>query len=153
MEGQTTDTLALLGSLLTLKNILALATTNKDLERKVASPGFNRQLAIHFGFPFGLSLVELKKYEAADLNLRLRAASKIGDLRVVKRLVELGASEYDKAMVLAAEGGYEDIVDFMLELGATDYDLAMAFAMGSGHQEIVEKMIKLGASRDNVTIM
>jgi hypothetical protein len=55
MEGQPEDILALLGAFLILKDILALATTSKDFERKFLSPEVNRQLAIHFGFPFGLT--------------------------------------------------------------------------------------------------
>jgi hypothetical protein len=78
MEYQPEDILALLGTLLTLKDILALATTNKDFERKFLSPEINRRLAIHFGFPFGLTLAELKAYESKSLDDRLIAASGIG---------------------------------------------------------------------------
>jgi hypothetical protein len=102
-EHQPEDILLLLGTHLTLKDILALATTSKDLRRKLLSPEVNRNIAIHFGFPFGLTLVESKRYESRSLNGRLIGASKTGDIRIVERLIELGANNYSNAMASAAE--------------------------------------------------
>jgi hypothetical protein len=110
MEYQPEDILVL-GTLLTFRDILALATTNKELKRKLLSPKVNKDLAIHFGFSFGLSLVELKAYEGKSLDDRLLTASKTGDIRIVERLIELGADNYNKAMASAAKSGYMEIVE------------------------------------------
>jgi hypothetical protein len=149
MEHLVTDVLVLLGAFLTLKDILALATTSKDFERKLLSPEVNRVLSIHFGFPFGMSLVELKAYESRSLNSRLIIASEIGDMRIVDRLTELGVNSYDRAMISAAQEGHIEIVEKMLELGANDYNDTMFFAAYGGHIEIVELMLRLGANDYN----
>jgi hypothetical protein len=143
MEHQPSDILSLLGTLLTLKDILAVATTNKELENKLQSPVFNRDLAVHFGFPFGLSLVELKKYEGMSLNQRLIIASGIGDMRVINRLLELGANDYEGAMASAAKGGQRGIMEQMIEFGAKDYERALGQAALGGHMDIVEWMYKV----------
>jgi ankyrin repeat protein len=150
MEEQPEDILALLGVFLTFKDILALATTSKKLERKLlSSEAVNRQLAIHFGFPFGLSLTELKDYESRSLNDRFADASKIGDMRIVERLIELGADDYNSAMYSTASEGHKEIVERMLRLGADDYNSAMSSAARGGHIEIVERMLELGADDYN----
>jgi ankyrin repeat protein len=128
MEDQPEDVLVLLGTLLTLKDILSLATTNREFERKFLSPEVNRSLAIHFGFPFGLTLIELKRYESRRFNSRLASASEIGDMRIVERLLELGANDYSRATIRAAQGGHIEIVEKMLELGANSYNQAMTAA-------------------------
>jgi hypothetical protein len=103
MEKQPEDVLSLIGTRLTLRDILSLATTNRVLRRKFLSPEVNKSIAIHFGFPFGLTLVELKAYESRRLNNRLITASQIGDMRIVERLIELGANNYNRAMASASE--------------------------------------------------
>jgi ankyrin repeat protein len=173
MEHQPEDILSLLGTYLTLKNILALASTSKELERKLLSPEFNKSVATHFGFPFGLSLTELKAYESMSLNDRLIDASRTGDMRVVDRLIELGASDYHSAMISAAQKGHKKVVERMLRLGVNSYTLridsghgekiivrvpqsnadnynqVMDSAAEGGHMEIVEKMLELGANYYN----
>ena len=80
MEEQPGDTLLLLCSLLTLKDILALATTNKDLKRKKGLTG------------------------------RLIDASKIGDVRIIDRLIELGANSYDLSMIHASQWDIKELL-------------------------------------------
>ena len=58
---------------------------------------------------------------------------------------ELGAKEFDGAMVGAAWGGNIDILELCLDLGATDFDGAMVVAATCGHIEIVELCIEYGA--------
>jgi hypothetical protein len=153
MEHQPTDILVLLSSFLTLKDVLALATTSKNLKRKLLSPEVNRSLAIHFGFPFGLSLVELKQYEKRSLRSRLIAALEIGDMRITERLVELGAKDYNRVMIGAAQVGNKEIVKKMLKSRANDYNRTMISAAKGGHKEIVEWMLKLGAKTHDTTMV
>lgn len=67
----TLDTLGYITRFLTLKDILSLATTNPENLKRLMDPEINTQLAIHFGYPFGLSFLKLKKYESMSLDKRL----------------------------------------------------------------------------------
>ena len=65
-------------------------------------------------------------------------AAKGGHKDIVERMLELGATNYNRSMSQAAEGGRKEIVEMMLVKGATDYDRAMIMAAKGGHTEIVE---------------
>ncbi len=106
----------------------------------------NTQLADYFGFPYGLSFNELKDYENMELNQRLIAAAKMGDYRVVNKMVELEADDFDAAMAKAAKYNHEFLVDRFIELEADNFNLAMISAAKGGNEKLVDKFIKLGAN-------
>ena len=64
-------------------------------------------------------------------------------IEIVKRMMELGATNYNGTMSHAAMGGYEEIIDEMLEHGANNYNDAMGEAAGGGQRKIVEQMLKI----------
>jgi ankyrin repeat protein len=68
----------------------------------------------------------------------MAAAAEGGQREVVEFMIELGADDYNKAMVLAAWGGHKEIVKMMLELGAKNYNRSMASAARSEHDDIAE---------------
>jgi hypothetical protein len=86
-----------------LKSILRAASNDEELARRIISPSLNRELAIHFGIPRSLSLEDLRKCEKMNLNKRLRITAKIGDVVLIKRLFELGASDYDGCRAAAVQ--------------------------------------------------
>jgi hypothetical protein len=104
MEEHSYVILSLIKEFLSFKDVLAMAAINKNLREVITSPGYVRDLAIEFGFPFGLTLVEMKNYSIMYIYKRLRLAARSGDMRLVKRLIELGADNYDQAMINAAWG-------------------------------------------------
>jgi ankyrin repeat protein len=64
----------------------------------------------------------------------------------VERMIELGATDINEVMTVAASYGRWDIVERMIELGATD-DIIIDIINKSAHNgrwEIVERMIELG---------
>ena len=54
-----------------------------------------------------------------------------------------------KPWLAAPLGGHRDIVERMLNLGANDYNRSMVVAAGGGHRDIVERMLNLGANDYN----
>lgn len=142
MDSFEKDVLFELAKFLSFREILAIATTNIELQKKILDPEFNKSLVIELGFPFGLSFNELKVYEGMDLNERLLAACKIQDMRLVKKLIELGAPS-DECMVRASKLGYIEIAKYTIEQGATDFVEAIALAIMYNRLEIVKFLFDL----------
>lgn len=46
----------------------------------------------------------------------------LGDLNVVRQLVELGANNFDEGLSWAAKQGDVDIAKYLVEKGATDFN-------------------------------
>lgn len=137
---------------LTLRDILTLATTNRSIRKMLESQATRDELATHFGFPYGLTLIEFEKYEAMTLNRRLEAAAMIGDMRVVKKAIESGAYYYDNAMMSAAHNGHIDIIEYLIELGADNYYMTIQHAAHAGQMNVVKFLISKGANQYN-TVM
>lgn len=193
MNTLPTDAFSVLGQSLTLRDILSLATTNQDIHDIFLRDDINTKLANYFGFPYGLSLIELKKYESMDIHRRLYAAAEMEDERIIeyllqnddlidlrqgirvlaqkgnKKLMYLLIEEhlkkgenpeeaykvvmkgvldpeeaYNAALEGAALSGNEDILDEMIELGANDFDDAMVLAAEGNHEKIVQKLLGMG---------
>ncbi len=84
-------------------------------------------------------------------------AAQIGNLRVVKRFVELGldiesfSSNGTTPLVAAAKNGRLEIVEFLLELGADvnspdrDYQTPLMAAASKGQAKVVKILLKWGA--------
>lgn len=67
-----------------------------------------------------------------------------GDLKVVKRLVELGADDFDEGLRVAAIAGKIDIAKYMVAKGATDFNTALEFALDE--PEMVRYLLERGAT-------
>lgn len=74
-------------------------------------------------------------------------AAKEGHLDVVRQYKDLGATNYDEALLNAAKGGHLEIVRQCKEWGATDFDQAMIKASWEGHLEIVRQCKEWGATK------
>lgn len=81
-----------------------------------------------------------------DLNIIMAYAAGWGHIQMVKRLLQLGARDYNSGMKAAAQGGHRDIVHLMVDNGAKDYNSAMMAAAIGNRLDIVELMITLGAN-------
>lgn len=93
-------------------------------------------------------IVELSiKYGADDYDRAICMASNKG----YKEIVEMFVNNYviediDGAMDCAASGGYKEIVQFLLNNGAKRYNTSMQYAAEKGYKDIVELMLKYGAN-------
>lgn len=124
MELLPGETLGNLGQFLTLKDMLALATSNKDFLEKILKPSMNQQLANYFGFPYGLTLVELKKYEELTLKEKIIAAIELGDERILGKIIQL----------------YPDNLSQQLQTIQNFYEIVYA-AAENGRIQLVDKLI------------
>lgn len=175
MEFLPSETSGTLGQFLALKDILALTTTNQDFQKTFLKPSVNTQLADYFGFPYGLTLVELKKYEEMSLQERLNAAAKTGDMRVVKKVIELHEENpskissgpdivtgntlrlrsrttlnFNTPLKEASAEGHLDVVKYLVEKGAKNLNGALSKAVDGGHEKIVEYLIEKGVNSKNI---
>lgn len=81
-------------------------------------------------------------------------AAKGGYQDIVEMMIMSDARNFNEAMRAGASGGHHEIVDRMLTLGATTYNETMkATAEEGGHRAIVEKMIALEATRFNCSLI
>lgn len=149
MQNTPTELFGIFGQFLSLQDILSLMTSNSKIKEKFHNKEVNIQLANYYGFPYALNLVELKEYEDMEINQRLILAAKIGDLRIINKMIQLGADDFDEAMIKAARYGHEIIVDRMVDLDAERFNFAMAAAARGGYEKLVDKFIKLGAKNFN----
>jgi ankyrin repeat protein len=110
-------------------------------------PRFNRELAIHFGFPYDLSFTELVKYEKIGLQERLDHAAKIGDTRIAKKLLELGARGHYHAMYSAVREGHKEIIELLLpSYNNNNYNAVMTMATELGREDIIKWVLEIKAN-------
>lgn len=143
MDSLLVETFGVLGESLTLKDILSLATTNQGIRDIFRNPEINNQLAKYYGFPYGLSLTELKTYEAMNVNERMKAAAKTGDLRIIDKCIELGADDIIATSNIASYCGHGNVVDRMMELGPINFNMAALTAAKGGHLHIFNKLASI----------
>jgi ankyrin repeat protein len=114
--------------------------------------------------PLGRTISEnaQSKKDQKQLQEKLCAAAKAGDLMLVQELVELGAKPAEKTkkkqencLVNAVQGGYTDVVKFLLSHGANpdacdpdsgDACFGIAFTHHAANLELLTILLKNGAS-------
>ena len=79
----------------------------------------------------------------------LMYAAKIGNMEIVKELLDFGAKDFNFAFYMACMEGYWDIAQKFIENGANNYDIALSYAAIGGKLDIVEELINLGAKDIN----
>ena len=84
--------------------------------------------------------------EDVELNDKLFAAAKDGDMTAVNAALAAGATNLDKALQLAAKSGHLPICELFVERGATN-PWAMVDAAREGHLPICELLVKLEGAR------
>lgn len=143
MQSLPGETLGALGQFLTLKDILALATSNKDFQKKILQPEINHQLADYFGFPYGLTLIELKRYEEMSPGARLNAAIIMDDMRIFDKLIELEGIMFEETTYIAAENNRPDMVNkLILHLNEEDFINIMVRAVRENREDIIQIVSK-----------
>lgn len=168
MDLLPTDAFSVLAQSLTLKDILSLATTNQDIRDIFLRDDINTKLANYYGFPYGITLVELKKYESLKSYYRLNAAAEMQDERIINKLLEIGNIEdvREAIRILARKGNKKlmhQLINYHLKKGENPeeaykvvmegvldpeeaYNAALEGAAFSGHEDIINEMIELGAN-------
>ena len=79
----------------------------------------------------------------------LMYAAKIGNMEIVKELLDFGAKDFNFAFYMACMEGYWDIAQKFIENGANNYDIALSYAAIGGKLDIAEELINLGAKDIN----
>ena len=79
----------------------------------------------------------------------LMYAAKIGNMEIVKELLDFGAKDFDFAFYTACMEGYWDIAQKFIENGANNFDIALSYAAIGGQLDIVKELINLGAKDIN----
>lgn len=83
----------------------------------------------------------------------LMYAAKIGNMEIVKELLNFGAKDFNFAFYMACLEGYWDIAQTFINEGADNYDLALSYAAIGGQLNIVEELINLGAKDINSALV
>lgn len=143
------DMLVIIAKSLTLENILSLATTNPQIYNFFKNPTTNRLLAEHYGFPYGLTYVQLKEYEAKSYNERMLQAAKIGDERIVKKMIEFGANNAtDVALAVIAKDD-EKMLEIILKNANPDITRILTYAARSNKVKMLDTTLSL--RKDEIT--
>ena len=79
----------------------------------------------------------------------LMYAAKLGNMEIVKELLDFGAKDFDFAFYMACMEGYLDIAQKFINEGANNFDIALTYAAIGGHLDIVKELINLGAKDIN----
>lgn len=95
---------------------------------------------------------------ASDINEKLLAAAKSGDLDTVILCLESGATQRDVALNISADQGHLSIVHHILVNGVTqaEMDEALWYAAAVNHFHVVEFLVEAGAdysAKDNRVII
>lgn len=114
------DSIQQLAHHLSLRDLLSIATANKKFRERLLEKELNDTLAIKLGFPFDLTFVQLKSYESKSLNDRLIIAARIGDMRLVEKLIELGADNFTEAISASIINNRLKVVKFLF-VKVSDY--------------------------------
>ena len=79
----------------------------------------------------------------------LMYAAKLGNMEIVKELLDFGAKDFDFAFYMACMEGYWDIAQKFIDEGANNFDIALTYAAIGGQLDIVKELINLGAKDIN----
>lgn len=143
------DVLVIIAKSLTLENILSLATTNPNIYNAFKNPATNRLLAEHYGFPYGLTYVQLKEYEAKSYNERMLQAAKIGDERIVKKMIEFGANNVTDVALDTIGNDDEKMFEIILKNANPDISECLTYA--ARHNKVKMLDIILSLRKDEIT--
>lgn len=83
----------------------------------------------------------------------LMYAAKIGNMEIVKELLDFGAKDFNFAFYMACLEGYWDIAQRFIDEGVNNYDMALSYAAIGGRLDIVEELINLGAKDINAALV
>lgn len=80
-----------------------------------------------------------------DLNLGLISSCKKGNLQFIKKIISLGADDYDMGLNKACIYQHNHIIDYLLTKGIKNWNIPFYGACESGDLKLVNLMIKNGA--------
>ena len=81
------------------------------------------------------------------LNSYLYEICKNGEnIKLIKKIIELGADDFNMGLGGACYGSHKIIVKFMIECGAYDFNMGLSGACQGGNKDLVEFMIECGAN-------
>lgn len=63
-----------------------------------------------------------RKFTKSEVSSAFCVACRVGEIRIVRILIDLGAKNYNKGLQAAYNNGHTEIVKLMISLGATNYN-------------------------------
>lgn len=105
---------------------------------------------IHYLATHGYDVLLCKRLiDLGSYNWAMMWAASGGQIKIVDKMLELGANNYNDTLSAAISKGHLEIAELMVALGANNHTSALASAAYNGHLPIVELMLKLGANNYN----
>jgi len=100
-----------------------------------------------------IDIVKLLITYTKDVLIAIILAARRGHIDILKVLLSVNTDDIlDEVMREAAANNHIDIVLYVLELGAKDFDDAMVYAAKGGHIDVVQLMLDYGATNVNETM-
>lgn len=102
--------------------------------------------AVEYAFSLGKSeLFELLGLDNDFLNINMLRAIKAGDVPSVEYCIAQGACAWCQGLLMAVRFNNEGLTRFFIDMGATDFNRALLIAAGEGHTELVQILLAEGA--------
>ena len=83
----------------------------------------------------------------------LMYAAEIGNIEMLRELINFGAKDIDMAFNIACREGHWDMAKELMNAGASNYNIAISYASFGGQLEIVKELINLGAKDINSALV
>lgn len=88
--------------------------------------------------------LEIEKLQSASCEQIMKQAASCGSVGVVRLMIQLGATDYNGAMLEAAQEGKIGVVEFLWDMNGVDNDHALAKAIQNYHPDVVSFLLKRG---------
>lgn len=150
MDKSPRDILVLISQKLTLNDILSLATSNRSIFSLLIGRCFLESLSNYFGYPQGLTIPKLKKYEAMSHLERLLSAAEFDDVKTFERLTTLYNHEYNQVVNNSGMSDYVKAIDIATKHHSVDVFLALICFGSIGTNTI---MFSYAAANNNLDMV
>ncbi len=95
----------------------------------------------------------INTYNSENVMSPLMYASKVGNIDIVRELLNFGAKDYEYAFYIACEYGHWNIAKELMQVGEVNLNIALSYASFGGQIEIVNNLIEYGATDINSALV
>ena len=128
------------------KSLLSFCLTNQDANRLCSIDSFWRNrlirkygnIQIKTGKTWKQFYLSILKYWDDDMNEAMINAALGGHQDLVNFFISKGANNWNRGMYGAAQGGHKDLVDFFISKGANSWNWGKNNALSGGHKDLVK---------------
>lgn len=114
-----------------------------DIIRKIAR--YNDLPLPEVDKPIYDQVLDMVLSDIFTLEEKMELAAYVGDLYTVKRMVELGETNYSSSLMAAALEGHEEVIEYILSQDRTEvyHHEVLRIAAKNGHLEVVDKILAI----------